>query len=434
MLRAPVPTDDGNDGVAAGPPPSAVVRAPALRQATTRHRRLVGRGNAVMLLALAHIANDALATLLAVLLPSLQARFGLTGATLALLVGVSWVSSSVTQPFFGALADRVERRLVATIGVAVGAVTISLLGVAPAPWVLFALLAVGGLGSAALHPVGTAIVHTEGATGNRDLSIGLFSAGGQIGYALGPPVILALVAAFGLGATPWLMLPGVGLAVLLYVLLPPGEPRATRVGPRVCRRCLANGRVAVLVASGVLADLAYVAFTSAMPLWLVHERQVPDNSGLIAWTLTVFSVGAVVGALTGSLLVARIGRRILISGSMLLAVGPMLAVLWLPVGGLGFFVTVTLAGALVGAKLPLMIVAAQDLAPNAMAAASGLLMGLTTGVAGLLYVGIGWLQDMIGLTAALGVSYLALPPAALLSWWALPGARKAEPYAPLLAA
>jgi MFS transporter, FSR family, fosmidomycin resistance protein len=58
---------------------------------------------------------------------------------------------------------------------------------------------------------------------------------------------------------------------------------------------------------------------------------------------------------------------------------------------------VAAAGALVNAGLPLMVVAAQDLAPHAMGAASGLLMGFTWGTAGLLYVGIGALQELAGI-------------------------------------
>jgi MFS transporter, FSR family, fosmidomycin resistance protein len=76
---------------------------------------------------------------------------------------------------------------------------------------------------------------------------------------------------------------------------------------------------------------------------------------------------------------------------------------------------VAAAGALVNAGLPLMVVAAQDLAPHAMGAASGLLMGFTWGTAGLLYVGIGALQELAGIGPAMLVSFLALVPAAYLA-------------------
>lgn len=49
-------------------------------------------------------------------------------------------------------------------------------------------------------------------------------------------------------------------------------------------------------------------------------------------------------------------------------------------------------------------------------------MGFSAGVAGLVYVGIGQLQEFIGLAPALGVSYLALIAAAALA------TRTLQPY------
>jgi MFS family permease len=57
-------------------------------------------------LTLSHGAVDAVASINAALLPTLHQRFGLTETGLVLLVAVLSVSSSVTQPLFGALADR----------------------------------------------------------------------------------------------------------------------------------------------------------------------------------------------------------------------------------------------------------------------------------------------------------------------------------------
>jgi hypothetical protein len=51
--------------------------------------------------------------------------------------------------------------------------------------------------------------------------------------------------------------------------------------------------------------------------------------------------------------------------------------------------------------------------------ASGLLMGFAASGAGLLYVGVGWLQESLGLTAAMQIGFLAVIPAALLASWLL---------------
>jgi FSR family fosmidomycin resistance protein-like MFS transporter len=45
-----------------------------------------------------------------------------------------------------------------------------------------------------------------------------------------------------------------------------------------------------------------------------------------------------------------------------------------------------------------------------------MLMGLTWGVAGVLYLGLGALQELIGVNGAMAVSFLTLIPGALVAW------------------
>ena len=66
-----------------------------------------------------------------------------------------------------------------------------------------------------------------------------------------------------------------------------------------------------------------------------------------------------------------------------------------------------------------MILSAQDLAPHAMGAASGMLMGFTSGVARVLYIGVGRLQEATSLAPAMVSSYLLMVPAALLALYVL---------------
>jgi FSR family fosmidomycin resistance protein-like MFS transporter len=136
-------------------------------------------------LALAHAVNDVLTAILGALLPTLQVRFAASTATLALLVAVFTISSSVTQPVLGALADRAGQRRVAGAGVALAAISLSLVGVAHSIPLLLTLLVLGGVGSAALHPVSTSIVGGPSSK-NPGMAVGLFTAGGMAGFAAGP--------------------------------------------------------------------------------------------------------------------------------------------------------------------------------------------------------------------------------------------------------
>ena len=100
---------------------AVVVRFPA-------RGAVLGGGALAAFLAIGHTATDAVTSTLAALLPLLQDRFGLAESTLALLVAALAFSSSLTQPLFGALADRLGRRAVGGIGVMLSAMLMSLIG------------------------------------------------------------------------------------------------------------------------------------------------------------------------------------------------------------------------------------------------------------------------------------------------------------------
>ncbi|MEX2534226.1 MAG: MFS transporter [Trueperaceae bacterium] len=374
---------------------------------------LSGSSLAALLVA-AHAVNDSFSGMLAALLPTFQERFGASETLLAALVATLSFSSSVTQPVFGALADRLGRRLVGALGVVGSSALLSLMGVVESIWLLFGLLLIGGLGSAAFHPSGTGMARGA-ARSTKGLAVGVFSAGGTIGLAFGPLVIGYFVINDILRFTPWLMIPGLILGALLYLLVPIQErsPRDNR--PKLFDSALFAGPVGTLCLAGIFRSVAWVTLINGAPLWLVHERGIAPDSVILFWTLTFFSFFGGMGGILAGLLERRLGREFLISGSMLAALVPLFSLFILPPGSALYFLAVALAGALVNGGLPLMVVSAQDLAPHAIGTASGMLMGLTWGTAGVAYILIGGLQELIGIGPAMALSFTTLVPGALLA-------------------
>lgn len=385
---------------------------------TTVPRRfaLTGVGLSTLLIAV-HATNDSFGSMLAALLPTFQLRFGLSEGMLALLVATLSFSSSVLQPLFGSLADRLGRRLVGALGIVTSSTLLSLMGVVPDAALLLAVLFLGGLGSAAFHPAGTSLARDAGGR-NKALTVSLFSAGGTVGLALGPSIILLLARTVGLEFSPLLMIPGVVLGVAMCFLIPPQPKSAATVRPKLFDLGLFRGPVGVLCVSGILRSISYVTFTNAAPLYLVAQGARPD-SAVISNTLLAFSLAAGFGGVVAGALGRRVGPQVLITGTMLLALPLFYAIFWTPAGSVPYYLLVVLAGAAINAGLPLMVVAAQDRAPHAVGAASGMMMGLTWGSAGVLYIFSGWVQEQVGLTAAMQLSYLSLLPGAALAFWVL---------------
>lgn len=391
---------------------------------TATRRTAIASVGFFVLIGAAHTVNDSFTSMLSALLPTLQARFEVSETVLAMLVAMKSFSTSVTQPFFGAVADRLGRRLVGALGIVLSSGLLSLMAVAPTVAILFWILLIGGLGSAAFHPAGTSIARGLGGS-NKSLAVGIFSATGTLGLAVGPVAILLVANNFGLAASPWLMVPGLILAALMYILIPPQERAPKDKRPKLFDRQLFAGPVGLLCLSGILRSIPFVTFVNAIPLWLVNTHGVARDGELIGWTLAAFSAAAGLGGIIAGLFAERLGRQVLISGTMILSLPVFLSVFWLEAGSPLFFLAIITAGALTNGGLPIMIVSAQDLAPHAMGTASGMLMGFTWGTAGIIYIGIGWLQELIGISSAMSISYLALIPGALLASYVLHKNRRA---------
>jgi len=386
-------------------------------------RSLLASAGIPLLLIAVHATNDAFSAMLAALLPTLQARFALSEATLALFVATLSFSSAVMQPLFGGVADRVGRRTMAALGIVTSTVLLSLVAVAPSPPVLFLLLLFGGLGSAAFHPAGTSLMRIMGER-FKELAVAVFSSGGTLGMAFGPVVILLIARTVGLRFSPLLGIPGLVLGALLLVVLPKvsGVKQARRISfldPK-----LVMSPVGALSLAGILRSLAFVSFNNAMPLWLAHARGFAPDAPVISWTLAAFALSGGLGGIAAGALSARFPRRPLIVGAMLVALPAMLLTLAIPPATLGYYLMVVAAGATANAAVPLLIVSAQDMAPGSMGAATGMLMGFTWGTAGVLYLGEGLLQQALGLAPAMVIAFLGLLPAAALAWAVL--ARRRE--------
>jgi MFS transporter, FSR family, fosmidomycin resistance protein len=365
------------------------------------------------LITTAHVANDAFSNILPVYLPTLQQRFGLGEVALASLVAVIALSANVLQAFMGALTDRWGRRRAAALGLLLSSVLMSFIAVAPTVWALVAMLAIGGLGSAIFHPGAVAMMRDTGP--RKSLAVGVFAAGGALGSAIMPVIVLFILRAYGPQYVPYLAAIGVALAAALFFWSPPSQRPTGTARPKIFDLGLFVGPVGLLSLAGIMRATAFVSFTSAMPLYLVSVRGFAPDAAVIGATLATYGVASAAAGMLSGWLEPHVGRVRLVVGTMLLAAPTLSLVLALEPGSLAYFGAIALGAMLTNASVPLLVVSAQDLAPHAVGSASGMLMGFTWGIAGVAYVGFGALQAWLGLAPALVASFAFLWPAAALA-------------------
>jgi MFS transporter, FSR family, fosmidomycin resistance protein len=350
------------------------------------------------LLSSGHLAVDLSSGAVPALIPYFKDRFGLSYTLAALLMLASTASSSIVQPLFGLLSDRRGALWLAPGGVALGGAAIALAADAPSYWLVCLLVVASGLGVAAFHPEGSKFAaYVSGP--RRASGMAAFSIGGNVGYALGPILTGALVAAFGLRGGLLLAVPCALVALVLvcgYRYLASFAPAAQPPLPDGAVRPGDTHALALLLAVIAVRSLSWFGLLTFVPLWeesLGHSKS--HGTHLLALMLLTGAIGTVVAGPAAD----RLGLRRVLTAS-LVATPPLMAGFILLGGPLGA-VCLALVGACVIGTFGVTMVMAQEYMPGRIGMASGLSIGLSIGVGGIGAVLLGALADSVDLETAM---------------------------------
>jgi MFS transporter, FSR family, fosmidomycin resistance protein len=391
--------------------------APAATPAATRTTSAGVDRRAMTVLSLCHMFTDIAQGSIPALLPFLIAKDHITIAAASALVLAATISSSVIQPVFGHVSDRLSLAWLMPLGPALGGLGVALVGFAPNYALTFAAVLLSGLGVAAFHPEGSRFAnYVSGA--RRASGMSRFSVGGNIGFALGPVVVTPLVIAFGLHGTAFLLIPTWAMAAVTIHELPRLKTfRHDVVGGRVRRERQdeAWGPFAVLAAVIAVRSFVYFGMVTFIPLYYDHVLHTSRALGSVA--LSAMLLGGAVGTLTGGPLADRIGRRNVLIGSMLVI--PPLVVGFLLSGPILAVAFAALAGAATIATFAVTIVMGQEYLPGRLGVSAGVTIGLSIGLGGVGAPLLGLLADADGLKAVFE-AVAVLPFLALALTLALP--------------
>lgn len=384
-------TSDSSAAAVALPAPAA----PAAR--VKPDMRLLG------FLALGHMVIDINQGSFPVILPFLKDALNLSYAATGLIVLAANITSSLIQPLFGYLADRTARRWLLPISVLLSAVGLGFLGLAPSYGAVLALVVITGFGVAAYHPEGyrtaTAVAGDRKATG-----VSIFSTGGNIGIALGPPLLTVLLTTYGLPGSLGMLVPGLLVAALLTAVL----PRLSAPAPAVARdRASAAGAqtlvgaMSLLILVVAIRSWTQLGFTTFMPFY--WKDVLHGDPRLVGTLLAVFLGAGVIGTLAAGPIADRVGVRRYVVSVFLLATPLAVGFLFVS-GGPLVFVLLALLGFVLVSTFTVSVVLGQAYLPRNPGMASGLIVGFAIGAGGVGASALGWVADHWGLTAALGIS------------------------------
>lgn len=149
----------------------------------------VARPRVVGSITLGHGANEFFSIAFPPIIPILVSDLGISYAQAGFLLTVFFVMYSVFQLPAGLVGDRIRKKRMLVVGLAVMSGGILLASLAPDYTVLLVAQAIAGIGGSTFHPTGMALISDVETTDTEGKAMGVFGFGGVIGTIASPVVI-----------------------------------------------------------------------------------------------------------------------------------------------------------------------------------------------------------------------------------------------------
>lgn len=364
------------------------------------------------------------------LLPFLIEHRGYSYSQATSLLLVMTFTSSMIQPLFGHLADKLSLSWLLPAGIITGGVGIAAVGLTDSYPLTLAAVGLSGLGVGAYHPEGARWANYVSGQ-RRATGMSFYSVGGNIGFALGPILVTPLVLLLGIQGVVWMIVPIAAVAITLAFELHrlkqflPDEPttselRAIEATPD---RWLPFTGIATIAG---FRSAAYFGLQAFVPLYFIGHLHSSTALGNAA--LTVLLVAGAVGTLVGGRLADQLGKKLIMSIS-LGVLSPMI-LLFLVLGEAPALVSMAVIGFFLVGTFSITVVLGQEYLPSRIGVASGVTLGAAIGFGGLVAYLLGLLADQVSLTTVM-IVVAAMPLPAFLICLMLPSDNEERPEQPL---
>ncbi|MHB1417668.1 MAG: MFS transporter, partial [Chloroflexota bacterium] len=349
---------------------------------------------------LSHFSHHIVTGALTPLLPQLRVQWDLDYSAVGMLVAAYTLTYGVMQIPAAALANRVGRRRLISVGLfGIGACGL-LMGFVNSYWQLAAMLIAIGLFGSTYHAPASAFLSLTFKKTTLGRSLGMHTIGGSGSLLITPVLAVSIAYLFNDWRAAYI---GLGIApILAGFLILTATRRQEEAHIRAAAK--AGGKrlpileiarvIGLLVIIAMVASMLSLSVSSFFPVYLVDKHHVsPEVAGLMAGLI---AGGGVVGAPLGGALSDKFGRPPVITATLLLA-GPLLYLFTIVPFGVPMLALVVLYGLILSARMPVMESVIADVVPVAQrGTALGVYFFLSQETSAVAAPLIGSLMDQIG--------------------------------------
>ena len=316
-----------------------------------------------------------------VLLPLIGKELGLSYTEIGMIMSVQFLAGAISNLPGGMIVDMVGQKgyLMAASLFWVG-VPYALMSVTHSFWMLLLCVTLVGIGNNIWHPAAIPTL-TQRYPERKGLVLSFHAMGGNLGEAMAPIFVGALLGWFTWRSVVVInVLPGIAMAVLILMMLGAfavsddgSRPGVNARGNRQSSRqylagfmSLLRNRTLMLVSfSAACRTLTQVGLMTFLPVYLAYEMQY--SPFLVGMCMTLLQIAGFLAGPVGGHLSDRIGRRKVVTASMLLS-GAMILGMALAGRTAAFVVFIALVGFFLYAMRPVLQAWAVESTPRELAA------------------------------------------------------------------
>ena len=353
---------------------------------------------AILGLSLGHFSIDLYAALLVPLYPLITTKLGINLALISSIIALGHLVSSMMQPLFGFIADKLKHRAFMVWGLVFSSIFIPLAVKAPSVGMFLACLLLGMIGNAFFHPQVSALVKDFNKN-NPDLSrnMGIFLGLGTIGYAIGPYLSTFIMDKYGENMFLYLSLLGIITAIFIYFYVPkkPEKKQENNVNFfKIIFEILKNKTCMFLTFISVIKSAVSISFGTYIPFLLKNQGFSLDLIGIV---VTLFFISGGLATIFSSKIENKIGANGVIALSFITILPLIFGFLYsLNYNKIIACILFILTGFFILLSVGVILVKAQNAVPAHTGVVSGVMQGFSWGLGALFLAPLGLIGQNYG--------------------------------------
>ena len=367
----------------------------------------------IALVCIPHMLSHVYWLVIPPMFPILMSVYDLNYTQVGAIMTAFAAATSIAQTPIGFLVDKIGARTVLIFGLAIEGLAIAGFGFSTSYWQLVLLAVVAGLGHTVFHPADYAILSSKISEKRMGRAFSVHSATGYLGFAIAP-VFMTGVSQLWHWRASFILIGLVGILAALVLVsqmkilgdkknASADRSSGTETASNTDEMGFTSG-IRLLVSLPVLMCFLYFVLHQMGGggvrtfLVAVLNELYGTPEILAAFALSAFTIGSVVGILSGGYVADRFGPRVTTAVFTLVPASVIIALLgWIDVRGFLLVFLLAIAGYLIGLLIPSRDLLLRSVTP---AGSMGKVMGFaSTGsnIGGaLIPVILGYAMDNIG--------------------------------------